>query len=168
MTQLIESTWKNDSQTTKEVKVKVLVTQSWPTLCNSVDCSPPGSSVHGILQVRILEWVAIPFSRGSSHPRDQTQVPCIAGRFLTIWANKKALQNFHMIQQSHSWIYTQSKPSFEKIHALYVHCSVINNNHDMVRGSAHHEWFSPRNQQYRGWWALHVSKGFCTRLCTVS
>ena len=47
--------------------------------------SPPGSSVHGILQARILEWVANPFSRGSSRPNDQTQVSCIAGRFLTIW-----------------------------------------------------------------------------------
>ena len=41
-----------------------------PTLCKPMDCSPPGSSVHGILQARILEWVAIPFSRGSSQPRD--------------------------------------------------------------------------------------------------
>ena len=46
--------------------------------------SPPGSSVHGILQARILEWVAIPFSRGSSQPRDQTWVSCIAGRFFTV------------------------------------------------------------------------------------
>ena len=48
---------------------------------------PPGSSVHGILQARILEWVAIPFSRGSSRPRDQTWVSCIAGRFFTISTN---------------------------------------------------------------------------------
>ena len=47
----------------------VLVTQSCPTLCNSMDCIPPGSSVHGILQARILEWVAIPFSRRSTQPR---------------------------------------------------------------------------------------------------
>ena len=52
-------------------KMKVLVSQSCPTLCDPMDCSPPGSSVHGILQARILEWVAIPFSRGSSQPRDQ-------------------------------------------------------------------------------------------------
>ena len=64
--------------------VCVLVTQSCLTLCNPMDCSPPGSSVHGILQERILEWVAIPFSRGSSWPRDQTWVSCIAGRFFTI------------------------------------------------------------------------------------
>ena len=56
------------------------VTQSCPTLCNAMDCSPLGSSVHGILQARILEWVAVSFSRGSSQPRDQTQVSRIAGR----------------------------------------------------------------------------------------
>ena len=51
--------------------------QSCPTLCDSMDCSPPGSSVHEILQARILEWVAMPFSRGSSPPRDQTQSPAL-------------------------------------------------------------------------------------------
>ena len=51
-----------------------------------MDCSPPGSFVHGILQARILEWVAISFSRGSSWPRDRTQVSCTAGRFFTNWA----------------------------------------------------------------------------------
>ena len=53
--------------------VEVLVTQSCPTLCDPMDCSLPGSSVHGIFQIRIWEWVAIPFFRGSSRPRDQTQ-----------------------------------------------------------------------------------------------
>ena len=70
----------------------VLVAQSCPTLCNPMDYSPPGSSVHGILQERILEWVAFPFSRGSSWPRDQTWVSCIAGRFFTIWASREAQQ----------------------------------------------------------------------------
>ena len=50
-------------------------------LCDSMDCSPPGSSVHGILQARILEWIAVPFSRGSSRPRDLTPVSHIVGRF---------------------------------------------------------------------------------------
>ena len=53
--------------------------------------SPPGSSVHGIIQARILEWVAISFSRGSSPLRDQTQVSCTAGRFFTVWATREAL-----------------------------------------------------------------------------
>ena len=57
-----------------------------PTLLNPMDYSLPGSSVHGIYQARTLEWVAISFSRGSSWPRDQTQVSCIASRRFTIWA----------------------------------------------------------------------------------
>ena len=56
--------------------------QSVLTLCDLMDCSPPGSSVHEILQTRILEWVAIPFSKRSSQPRDQTCVSRIAGRFI--------------------------------------------------------------------------------------
>ena len=54
------------------------------SFCNPMDCSPPGSSVHGILQARILKRVAISFSRGSSQPRSQTQVSCIAARFVTV------------------------------------------------------------------------------------
>ena len=71
-------------------KVKVLVTQLYPTLCDPLVCNLPGSSVHGIFQVRILEWVAIPFIRGSSQPRDWTWVSCIACRFFTIQATKEA------------------------------------------------------------------------------
>ena len=61
--------------------------------CDPVDCSPPGSSVHGILQARILEWVAMPSFRGSSWPRDWTQVSCIAGGFFAIWAPRKPNPN---------------------------------------------------------------------------
>ena len=64
--------------------MKVLVIQSCLTLCDLMDCSPLVSSVHGISQARILEWVVIFFSRGSSRPRDQTQIPYIAGRFFTV------------------------------------------------------------------------------------
>ena len=60
------------------------VVQLCPILCSPVDCSRLGSSVHGILQARILEWVARPSSEGSSRPRDRTQVSLIAGRFFTI------------------------------------------------------------------------------------
>ena len=67
-------------------KVKVSVFQLCLTLWNPMDCSPPGFSVHEILQARILEWIAIPLSRGSSQPRDWTQVSSIAGRLFTVWA----------------------------------------------------------------------------------
>ena len=69
--------------------MKVLVTQSCLTLCDPMDYSLPGSSVHGILQARILEWVTITFSRGSSWHRDQTRVSYTAGRFFTIRAISK-------------------------------------------------------------------------------
>ena len=64
------------------------VAQSYPILCDSMDCSLPGSSVSGILQAKILEWVAIPFSKGSSKPRDRTQVSPTAGRFFIFWATR--------------------------------------------------------------------------------
>ena len=64
-----------------------LVTKSCPTLCDPMDCSPPGSSVHGILQARILEWVAISFSRGSSQAGDQTRISCIGRWVLYHWSS---------------------------------------------------------------------------------
>ena len=62
----------------------MLVVLSCPILCDPMGYSPPGSSIHRILKERMLEWVGIPFSRGFSQPRDQTQVSCIAGRFFTV------------------------------------------------------------------------------------
>ena len=70
----------------KHYLLKVKVIQSCPTLCNAMDYT-----VHRILQARILEWAAFPFSRGSSQPRDRTQVSCIAGWFFTSWAIREAL-----------------------------------------------------------------------------
>ena len=67
--------------------------QSCLTLCNPMNCSLPGYSVHGIVQSRILEWVDIPFSRGSFQPRDQTQISCITARFFTIWATREVQSN---------------------------------------------------------------------------
>ena len=71
---------------------------------NPMDCSPPGSSVSGILQARILEWVVIPFSRGSSLPKDQSQVSHTAVRFFTIWATK----------EGHILLYLNLKKCFDK------------------------------------------------------
>ena len=66
------------------------VAQSCPTLCNPVDCNLLGFSVHGILQARILEWIAISFSRGSSRPRDRTRVSCIGSRRFNLWATRES------------------------------------------------------------------------------
>ena len=80
----------NSAVVSRRAQKKVFVAQAWPTFCDPTDCSPPGSSAHRILQTRILEWVDMPFSRGSSPPRDRTWVSCIAGRFFTMWATQKA------------------------------------------------------------------------------
>ena len=66
------------------------VAQSCPTLCDPIACSLPASSTHGVFQARILEWVAISFSRGSSQPRDRTLVSHTAGRLFTVWATREA------------------------------------------------------------------------------
>ena len=79
--------------------MKALVTLLCPTLCDPMDCSPPGSSAHGNLQARILERVAIPFFRRPSQPRDWTPFPCFAGRFFTVWAVKEP---DHPIWPSHN------------------------------------------------------------------
>ena len=76
-----------------ERKSESAVIQSSPTICNPLDSSLPGSSVHGILQAGILEWGAIPFFRGSSRSRDWTQVFSTAGKFFIIWATREALCN---------------------------------------------------------------------------
>ena len=76
--------------------------QSCLSLCNPKDCSPPGSSVHGILQARILEQVAMPSSRGSSRSRDQTWISCTAGRFFTTEPPRKpACCRVSSVQLSH-------------------------------------------------------------------
>ena len=80
--------WGQGSLRRSDTTVGGEVAQSCPTFCNPMDCSLPGSSVYGIFQARTLEWVAISFSRGSSRPRDRTQVFCTAGRLFTIWATQ--------------------------------------------------------------------------------
>ena len=74
------------------------VTQSCPTLGNPMDCSPPGSSIHGIFQARVLEWVAISFSRRSSLPRDWTWVSCIVSRCFTIWATREVTKWINLLK----------------------------------------------------------------------
>ena len=67
------------------------VAQSCPTVCDPMDCKLPGSSIHGIFQARVLEWGAMAFSRGSSWPRDWTQVSHIVGRCFMVWATREVL-----------------------------------------------------------------------------
>ena len=89
---------------------EVIVTQSCPTLCDPMDYSPPGSFVQGTFPARMLEWVAVSFSRGSSQPRDRTQVSHTAGSFFTIWATREAQPFF---------IYCLSFTRFLSVSSLY-------------------------------------------------
>ena len=86
------------------------VAQSCLTLCNPMECSPPGSSIHGILQARILEWVAISFSRGSSRPRDWTQVSHIAGRSFNLWPTREA--HYSLLHVNYFSIYLLQRKCF--------------------------------------------------------
>ena len=91
---LLSMTWKSHTPLPflwREVKV----VQSCPAFCDPMDYSPPGSSVCGTLQAGILEWVAIPFSRGPSWPRYRALVSHIAGRFFTIWRHQESPQLSH-------------------------------------------------------------------------
>ena len=73
------------------------VTQLCPTLCDPMDYSLPVSTIHGIFQARILEWIAISFSRRSSQPRDWTQVSLIVGRPFTVWATREVILTLKMM-----------------------------------------------------------------------
>ena len=83
------NTWKGMLLLLVIWRSEVKSLQLCPTLCNPMDRSLPGSYIHGIFQARILEWVAISFSRGSFQPRDQTQVSCTVGRLFTIWTTRE-------------------------------------------------------------------------------
>ena len=117
----------------------MLVTQSSAALCDPIDYSPPGSSVHGILQARILEWVAIPCSRGSSQPRDGIQVSCIAVAFF-----------FFLLSQplGKQWAITNSSRKNEAAGPKRKQCPVV----DMCGGENNVQcykeqlWRAPKSQ----------------------
>ena len=100
----------------ERVCVCVCVSQSCPTLwTRPMDCSPPGSSIHGILQARIREWVAIPLSRGSSRPEDGVRVSCITGGFfyrLSHQGNPKRVDKSLQISNKAEKIHSLSKPTY--------------------------------------------------------
>ena len=99
-----------------------LVVQPCLTLCDPMDCSPPGSSVHGIFQARVLEWVAIFFSRGSSQPRDRTWVSHIVSRCFTDWATREVMNiyfNFNFKLITNFFFFTISM-SYEMFEAHYT------------------------------------------------
>ena len=96
------------------LKLKVLVPLLCLTLCDPMDYSRPGTSVHGNFQAKVLEWVAISFSRGTSQPRDWTQVPWLAGRFFITWATKEV----HLLNRRYST--TWSKAAVWRLVPLFL------------------------------------------------
>ena len=94
--------------------VLCLVAQLCPTLCDPIDCSPPGSSVHGISQARILEWVVIPSSKGSSQPRDRTHYYHTGRQILYHWATRETLRV--------TVLHLKGIPS---LHAMHEHLSKL-------------------------------------------
>ena len=99
------------------------VAQSCPTLCDPMDCSLPGSSVHGIFQAIVLEWIAISFSNGSSQPRDRTRVSRIVDRRFNVWATREIIYIYIYVYIINlSMLVINSKLSLNKIFkiAMYV------------------------------------------------
>ena len=96
----------------------------WPTVCD-----PPGSSVHGIFQVRILEWVAIPFFRGSSQPRDPTQVSCFAGRFFYSLSHQGSQEVLNTLKLHKSLISHQSAKILFIIFSFHLYSDIIDIQH---------------------------------------
>ena len=129
--------------------VKVLVAQSCSTLCNPTDCSPRGSSVHGILQARILEWVAISYSREPSTPRDWTQVSCIAGRSFTIWPPGKPILEWVAISYSKGSSQPRDQTCFSNVSCI---CRwILHHKHHL--GSPNIVlYIKYTSEKKRGWW----------------
>ena len=112
--------------------------------------SLPGSSVHGILQARILEWVAISFSRGSSRPRDRTQISHFAGRWL-LWATREALPETYINQGKYN-------PNNPIIHVLCAHVLKKSNNEPIINKPEVTLWLIQKNlwSFWRKGWLVYV------------
>ena len=124
--------WFRSYTRTLQVSTACLVAQPCPSPCDPMDCSLPDSSVHKILQARILEWVAIPFSRGSSPARDRTQVSCISGRFLTSWATREAKGKFRRYKNAcrgkHTHFFRSQMKEYGHLTLVnsFIHCILMN------------------------------------------
>ena len=149
------------------VKVKVLVTQSCSIFCDPMGCSPPSSSVHGIFQA-ILEWAAIPFSWGSSQPRDWTWVSCIAGRFFIVWATREApFEIFIMYTFKNVCVYSFSKVIEVKSKKTLTHQAVEDLRYSPFntcpQGRRHHRKLTCKSARasapaigHRGCWRIKI------------
>ena len=116
-----DNTKKENYRPISLMKVKESeVAQSCLTLCDPMDCSLPHSSIHGIFQAGVLEWVAISFSRGSSWPRDQSQVSRIVGRRFTIWATREVITDEHRRKNPQQNFSKQITATHQKAHTSWI------------------------------------------------
>ena len=116
---------------------EVLVTQSCPSLCSSMDCNLPGSSVHGILQARILKRGAIVFSRELSQSRDGIWVSCIAGRFFTLWATREVHFPLHWLIFHYSYVCLFKKKQtnwFKHLFRVYIVHEILSFHEEDFKG----------------------------------
>ena len=138
---------------------EVRVAQSCPTLCDPMD-----NTVHGILQARILEWVVFTFSRGSSQPRDRTQVSCVAGGLFTSWATREAptlcrgICKIHTYTHTHTHTYSHTCISLTFLSGLYLMTlALYATNNLSYKAHLSHNWIKIllKNCRYLGllWWA---------------
>ena len=140
------------------VKVKVLVAQSCSTLWNPMDCSSPGSSVHGILQARTLEWVAMPFSRLSCWPRNWTWVSCIGRQLLYHWITREVSRSTLLIAWRLTISVLQASYSVNQHEMLVTQsCLILCNPRDCSSpGSSVHGILQARTQE---WIIIPLSRG---------
>ena len=125
-----------------------LVAKLCPTLCNSMDCSPPGSSVNGISQARILEWVASSFSRGSSQPRNRTHVSSSAGRFFTAEPPGKPFYPYRHYSNLFWWFFIISCPLEATVSLWWGH------------GLLYFPIYSPPWWSHPLWWLLMLFRSW--------
>ena len=128
--------------------------------CELMDCSPPGFSVHGILQARVLEWVARLFWRGSSWPRDQTCVSRMADGFFTIWPTREA----HAYRKGLYFILATIPWGFVYINLFNLHSSSMRHIIDEVTGAQRNSVIWPKRNSKRKVLILSLSLCFVDRL----
>ena len=127
------------------------------TLFDPTDCSSSGSSAHGILQARILEWTVIPFSRGSSWPRDWTRVSWITGRFFTVWATgKSSLCRVHHAKCWAGWLTSWNQDCGEKYQQPQI-CRWYHFNGKKQRGTKEPLEEGER-REWKSWLKLNIQK----------
>ena len=144
----------------QHMKVKSEVAQSCPTLSNPMDCSLPGSSIHGIFQARVLEWVAISFSRGSSQPRDQTRISCVSciGRQIPYLGSPEEPGKEQRERLKATWIYPCPsnfiyKSSFMLSHLLINNLLMFLNNNKQEFNNSRLQMLEPPTLELEAPWA---------------